>query len=348
MSTPFGKGGVKEFPPFLKGGLGGISLPPFLKGGLGGILAVLLLAAGAALAQYPNRPVRLFVHAPPGSAPDIISRVISQPLSESLGQQVVVENRTGSNGNIAGEVVAKSPPDGHTLLLCVESILTINPHVYSRMPFDPLKDLVPIATVGSNEFVLTVHPSLPVKDFKEFIAFARRAKPPLTYGSGGNGSQHHLTMEMLKRTAKIDMIHVPYKGGGPATLAVIGGEVAAAFSGASAAPQVRAGKLRAIATAGKNRLAYLPDVPTIGEFYPGFANSIWFALCAPRGTPEPVLSRLRTEVNKALALPETKERFTRGGALTPWITSPEEMAELIRSEYEKYGKIVKEVGAKVD
>ncbi|HKA44747.1 MAG TPA: tripartite tricarboxylate transporter substrate binding protein [Burkholderiales bacterium] len=312
------------------------------------LVALALLTSAGSFGQYPSRPVRVIVHAPPGSAPDIISRVLGQPLSEALGQQIVVENRTGSNGNIAGELVARSTPDGHTLLLCVESILTINPHVYTRMPFDPLKDLVPIATVASNEFVLTVHPSLPVKDFREFIAFARKAKPPLTYGSGGNGSQHHLTMEMLKQRAKIDMVHVPYKGGGPATAAVIGGEVAAAFAGASAAPQVKAGKLRALATAGKNRLAYLPDVPTIGEFYPGFANSIWFALCAPRGTPDPVLARLRGEVNKALALPDTREKFARGGALTPWVTTPEEMADWIRSEYDKYGKIVKEVGVHVD
>jgi len=207
---------------------------------------------------------------------------------------------------------------------------------------------VPIATIATNEFVLTVHPSLPVKDFRDFIAFARKADPPLTYGSGGNGSQHHLTMEMLRSRAGIKLVHVPYKGGGPATIAIITGEVSVAFAGASAAPQVKAGRLRALATAGKNRLAYLPDVPTIGEFYPGFANSIWFALCAPRGTPEPILARLRTEVNKTLATPDTREKFSRGGALAPYISTPEEMAELIRSEYAKYGKIAKEIGVKVD
>ena len=309
----------------------------------------LLCAAGNAVAQpYPSKPIRIVVHAPPGSAPDILSRTLAMPLTESLGQPVVVENRTGSNGNIAGEVVARSAPDGHTLALCVDSQLAINPHVYTKMSYDPLKDLVPIATIATNEFVLTVHPSLPVKGFKEFIALARKANPQLIYGSGGNGSQHHLTMEMLQSRAGIKMVHVPYKGGGPATTAVMTGEVVVAFAGASAAPAVRAGRIRAIATAGKNRLAYLPDVPTIGEFYPGFANSIWFAMCAPRGTPEPILARLRSDVNKALSAPDTRTKLTQGGALTPWISTPEEMHELIRSEYAKYGKIAKEIGVKVD
>ena len=311
-------------------------------------LACTLLVGAALAQQYPVRPVRVVVHAPPGSAPDILARTLGQPLTDALGQPVVVENRTGSNGNIAGELVAKSVPDGHTLALCVDSQIAINPHVYSKMSYDPLRDLVPIATLATNEFVLTVHPSLPVKDFRDFIAFARKANPPLTYGSGGNGSQHHLTMEMLQSRAGIKLVHVPYKGGGPATIAIITGEVSVAFAGSSAAPQVRAGRLRALATAGRNRLAYLPDVPTIGEFYPGFANSIWFALCAPRGTPEPILARLRAEVNKTLAAPDTRDKFSRGGALTPYITTPEEMAELIRSEYAKYGKIAKEIGVKVD
>ena len=311
-------------------------------------LALLACCAGIALAQYPSRVVRVVVHSPPGSAPDILARVLGQQLTDVLGQQIVVENRTGSNGNIAGELVARSAPDGYTLALCVDSQIAINPHVYSKMSYDPLKDLVPIATIATNEFVLTVHPSLPVKDFRDFIAFARRADPPLTYGSGGNGSQHHLTMEMLRSRAGIKLVHVPYKGGGPATTAIITGEVSVAFAGASAAPHVNAGRLRALATAGRNRLAYLPDVPAIGEFYPGFANSIWFALCAPRGTPEPILARLRTEVNRTLAAPDSREKFSRGGALTPYITTPEEMAELIRSEYAKYGKIAKEIGVKVD
>jgi len=313
-----------------------------------GTTALLVLCAGAALAQYPARPVRLLVHSPPGGAPDLIARVLGEKLAEALGQPFVVENRPGANGNIAGDLAAKAAPDGHTLLVCADSKLVINPHVYARMPFDPLKDLVPIATLASNEFLLTVNAALPVNDFRGFIEYARQAKPPLAYASGGNGSQHHLTMEMLKARAGIDLVHVPYKGATPATTALISGEVAVAFTGSAAWPQVKAGRLRPLAVAGNKRVAAFPDLPTMGEYYPGLRNSIWLALCAPRGTPEPILSRLRTAVNKALAEPDVKEKFGRGGALEPYITTPEGLAELIRSEYATYGKIAKEVGVRVD
>jgi tripartite-type tricarboxylate transporter receptor subunit TctC len=200
------------------------------------VIALLMLIAWTATAQqYPSRAVRVVVHCPPGCGPDITSRLLAQHLGDALGQPFVVENRTGANGNIAGDIVAKSPPDGHTLALCVDSQIAINPHVYVKMPFDPLKDLAAIATVASNEFTLVVHPSLPVKSFEEFIAFARKARPALTYSSAGNGSLFHLTMEMLRSRAGIELIHVPFKGGGPATTAIITGEVSVAFAGASAA-----------------------------------------------------------------------------------------------------------------
>ena len=311
--------------------------------------ALAMLCISTALAQqYPARPIKLLVPIPPGGAPDIVARVVGQKLSDALGQPVVVENRPGSNGNIAAEATARAAPDGYTLMLCADSQLVINPHLYKKMAFDPLKDLIPVATVVSNEFVLAVNSALPVRNFPEFIEYARNASPPLNYASGGNGSQHHLTMEMLKARAGVNLVHVPYKGGTPATTAAVAGEVAAVFAGSSSAPQIKAGRLHAIAVASAKRSTVFPDLPTIGEFYPGFSNSICLALCAPAGTPEPILARLRSEVNKLLAQPDLKEKFSNAGALEPFITTPAEFAALIRADFAKYGKVVKDVGAKVD
>jgi len=311
-------------------------------------LCVLALAATAALAQYPSRAIKLIVPIPAGGAPDIAARVVGQKLSELLGQPVVVDNHAGSNGNIAGDMVAKSAPDGYTLLLGQDSLIAINPHLYSKMLFDPLKDLVPVATVAANQFVLSVNPSLPVRNFQEFIEYARRTVPPLPYASGGNGSQHHLSMEMLKQRAAIDLLHVPFKGGTPATMATVAGDTAAMFSGTSASPQIKAGKLRALAVTGARRSPEFPELPTIGEFYTGYEVTIWLALFAPAGTPEPVLSRLRAAVGKALAAPEVKERLNSAGGLEPFTSTPEEFAALIRRDYDKYGKIVKAIGIRVD
>lgn len=307
------------------------------------------LFATAAFAQpYPVRPIKMNVTTLPGGAPDIVARVVGQKLAEALGQQVVVENRPGSNGNIAADATAKSAPDGYTLMVCAEAQLVINPHLYAKLPFDPLKDLTHIATLVSNEFVLAVNPALPVRNLREFIAFARNSQPTLNYASGGNGSQHHLTMEMLKSRAGIPMVHVPYKGGTAAATAAVSGEVAAVFAGSSSAPQIKAGRLRALAVASAKRTPVFPDLPTIGETYPGFSNSIWLALCGPAGLPEPVVARLRTEVNRLLSQPDIREKFSAAGALEPYVTTPAELAALIRSEYAKYGKVVKDIGAKLD
>ncbi|MDB5963740.1 MAG: extra-cytoplasmic solute receptor protein [Polaromonas sp.] len=307
------------------------------------------LAPVAALAQgYPNKPIRILVHIPPGGAPDVAARVLGEKLLESTGQPVVIDNRAGANGNIAGEIVARSAPDGYTLMLCVDSQIVINPHVYGRMSFDPMKDLIPVATVASNEFFLAANPDQPFKTFREFIDYAKKSQPPLNYGSGGNGSQQQLTMEMLKARAGINLAHVPYKGAGPATVALLAGEIPVEFAGSNAGPQVRAGKLRALAIAGKKRLPAFPDVPTISEFYPGFSNSIWMGVCAPRGTPEPVLGKLRAEINKALAMPDVREKFARTGALEPLVTTPDEFAAMVKADYEKYGNVVKAVGVKLD
>ena len=309
---------------------------------------LLMLASAAASAQYPSRPIRLIVPIPAGGAPDIAARVIGQKLTELLGVAVVVDNHAGSNGNIAGDLVAKSPPDGYTLLLGQDSLIAINPHLYARMSFDPLKDLAPVATVAANQFVLTVNPSLPVRNFPEFIEYARRATPPLAYASGGNGSQHHLSMEILKQRAGIDLLHVPFKGGSPATVATVAGDTVAMFAGTSTTTQIKAGKLRALAVTGARRSAEFPDLPTIGEFYPGYEVTIWLALFAPAGTPDTVLVPLRAAVQKALTSPDVRQKLNAAGGLEPFVTTPDEFAGLIRRDYDKYGKIVQSIGIKVD
>ena len=246
------------------------------------IAALALLCVSTAPAQqYPTRPIKLYVTTLAGGAPDIVARVVGQKFSEVLGQPVIVENRPGANGNIAAEATAKAAPDGHTLMVCADAQLVTNPHLYAKLPFDPLRDLTAIATLVSNEFVLAIHPALPANNFKEFIAFARHANPPLNYASGGNGSQHHLTMEMLKSRAGIKLVHVPYKGGTAAATATVSGEVAAVFAGSSSAPQIKAGRLRALAVASTERSASFPDLPAIAEVYQD--STIAFgSLCARR------------------------------------------------------------------
>jgi tripartite-type tricarboxylate transporter receptor subunit TctC len=312
------------------------------------LLLAAVFAAGGAFAQYPSRPVRIVVTIPPGGAPDIAARIIGQRLGEGFGQPFIIENRPGANGNTAAAEVARAPADGYTLILAADSLIAINPHLYSRMPLDTLKDLGPVASLVSNQFVLSVNPSLPVKTFPEFIEYARRANPPLNYASGGNGSQHQLTMEMLKQRAGIDLVHVPYRGGAPATTATVAGEVAAMFAGTSTAPQIKAGRLRALAVAGARRSRAFPELPTIAEFYPGFENSIWLGLFGPAGLPEEVLLKLRNEITRTLQAPEVIEKLHGAGSLEPFITTPEEFAALIRRDYERYGKVIKEVGVKAD
>ncbi len=310
------------------------------------IRAIVLLAlfSTAALAQ---RPITILVPIPPGGAPDIAARVVAAKLSENIGQPVVVENRAGANGNIATDLVAKAAPDGHTMGLLADSQITINPHLY-KMPLDTLRDLTPVTPVAVNQFVLTVNPSLPVRSFAEFIAYAKNANPPLAYASGGNGSQHHLTMEMLKQRAGINLLHVPYKGGAPAATATVAGETMAMWSGSSNAPQIKAGRLRPLAVSGGQRSAQYPELPTIGEFYPGLENSIWLGLFGPANLPEAVLHRLRSELRRVLESPDVKQKLNAAGGLDPYVASPDEFAALIQRDYAKYAKVVKDIGIKLD
>jgi len=300
----------------------------------------------ASAQQYPVRPIRLLVPNPPGGATDNLARVLAPKLGELLGQTIVVDNRPGSNGNLATEATARAAPDGHTLLLGQDSQIVISPHLYRKLPFDTLKDLTPVASLVSTQMLLAVQPSLPVKNPREFVEYARLANPPLAYGSIGNGSQHHLAMEMLKAHTGINLLHVPYKGGGPAMVAFLGGEVSAMFGGSSAAPHVRSGKLRALALAGKRNPAY-PDLPALSEFYPGVELTPWLGLFAPAGLPGPVLGRLRTETGRLLADPATRERV-RSIALDPYATTPQEFAAFVRAEFKKYGEVVRAARVTID
>jgi tripartite-type tricarboxylate transporter receptor subunit TctC len=311
-------------------------------------LAILALAAGIASAQYPEKPIRIVVPIPPGGAPDVVARVVGAKLAQQTGQAVIVENRTGSNGNIAGDGVAKAAPDGYTLLLAPDSLITINPHIYGGMSFDPMKDLVPVASLALNEFVLSVHPSVPVTTFGQFIEFARKADPPLPYASAGNGSQHHLAMEMLQQRAGIRLTHIPFRGGAPATIATMAGDTLVMFAGSSSLPQIHAGKLRALAVTGASRSSEFPGLPRIGDAYPGYEITIWIGLFAPAGIPEPVLGRLRAQVKAALESSEVREKLKTAGGMSAFISMPGEFGALVRRDHERYGKVVREVGIKVD
>ena len=310
--------------------------------------ALAALAAPAAAQTYPTRPIKLVVSYPPGGASDLIARVVGAALSERLGQPIVVENRPGAAGNIAGEAVAHSAPDGYTLMLGPSALFAINPHLYAKMPIDPLKELMPIASLVENELVLTANTTISAgMDFKGFIDLARKSNPPLFYASIGNGSEHHLAMELLKRAAGIDMTHVPYKGGGPAALGVIAGNTAAMFGGGSVVNLVKSGQLHALAVTGTKRSKVLPDLPTIAEFYPGYEVTLWQGLFAPVGMPEAVVERLRKEATAVRVLPEVVQKIAAAGAGDPWVTTDAEFAAQIRADNVKFGKVIETIGAKI-
>jgi tripartite-type tricarboxylate transporter receptor subunit TctC len=288
-----------------------------------------LAAVGtAATAQpYPTHPIRLFVSFPPGGAADLVARVFGQALSVRLGQPVVIENRPGANGNLAGDAVAKADPDGYTLLLGPSSLFSL----------------------VSNALVLAANPALTAgKDFRGFVALARAARPPLFYASIGNGSEHHLAMELLKQQAGIDLTHVPYRGGGPAAIGVIGGDVAAMFGGGSVAPLILSGQLRGLAVSAARRTPLFPDLPAIAETYPGFEVTLWQGLFAPVGTPPEIVARLRAEASTVRVLPEVTERLAAAGAGEPLITTDAEFLARIRADYDKFGKVIRGIGARVE
>jgi len=311
------------------------------------VVAAALLVPPAAAENYPTRPIRLYVAFPPGGAADIVARLVAQPLSARLGQPVVVENKPGSGGNIAGELIAHAAPDGYSLLIGPDNLFTINPHLFSKMSFDPLKDIVPIATVQSNALVLAINAKVPASDFKEFIALANRSDPPLFYASIGNGSMHHLAMEMLKQEAGIKLTHVPYRGGGPAGIAVLAGDVAGMFGGGSVFPMVTSGQLRGLAVSSRKRSTELRELPSISEFYPNYEATIWQGLFAPAGAPRDVIDKVRKEVGAILESRDFADKLAKTGSGEPYITSLDEFKARIHRDFERYGQIVRAAGVQV-
>jgi tripartite-type tricarboxylate transporter receptor subunit TctC len=307
-----------------------------------------LLVAGAAWAQdYPNRTVRVVVPFPPGGAPDLVGRTLANRLSERLGQAFVVENRTGAGGNIAAEAVAKSAPDGYTLLATSDGPLVINPSVYPTMPFDTLRDFVPISIAASAGLVLMACPSLPISSVSDMIALAKKKR--LTYASSGYGSSQHVAAELLKDSATIDLTHVPYKGFGAAVGDAISCNVDLIFGAISTGiPHVRAGKLKPIAVTQPKRHAGLPDTPTFGEAgHPGVVIEAYMGLLAPAGTPPPIVDKLYTEVAAILLERETAERLT-GAGLDLVRSTPDQYAARIRADLVKYAKLSKALAAKAE
>jgi len=318
-----------------------------------------LLLAAAALgvlgqthaqpAAYPTRPVRLVVPFPAGGTTDILARAVGQKLTEAWGQPVVIDNRPGAAGNIGSELVAKSAPDGYTLLMGTVGTHAINASLYARMPYDHVKDFVPVILVAGVPNVLVVNPAVPVNSVQDLIAYAKANPGKLNFASSGSGTSIHLAGELFKTMAGVQMTHIPYKGSSPALQDLAGGQVQLMFDNLpSALALIKGGKLRAVAVTSTTRAAAIPDVPTVAESgLPGFEASSWFGILAPAGTPAPIVAKINGDVAKWLASPEAKEKLLSQGANAVGGT-PEDFAKHIHAETAKWAKVVKESGAKVD
>lgn len=307
-----------------------------------------IAVSGAYSQSYPTKPIRLIVPYPPGGGTDIIGRTVARKLSDVFGQQVVVDNRGGAGGTIGTEIVAKSPADGYTILMAPTSHV-INPSIYSKLPYDTAKDFIPITLAASATIVLASHPSLPVKSVKELIAYAKRKPGQINFGSAGNGTVFHLTGELFKRQAGIDMIHVPFKGGGPTVANLVGGQVSLAFETMLAlSPHIKAGKVRGLAVTSAQRSTVMPELPTIAELgFPDIVAENWYGFYAPTGTAKAVVTKLSTEIAKILKQRDVKETFQGLGTEVVGST-PEQLGDYVRKELAKWSKTAKEAGARVD
>jgi len=312
--------------------------------------AALLPAASTAQSDYPNRPIKLVVGFAPGGSTDIVARVVAQRLSERLGQSVVVENKAGAGGTIGADATAKSAPDGYTLTLGTTSTHAIAAGAYSKLPYDPVKDFTQISLVAITPYLLVVNPQVPVKSLPEFVSYAKSQSGKMNYASAGSGTATHLAMEMLKDAAKLDIVHVPYKGNAPADIAILAGEVQTVFGSMPALLQnAKAGKVRPIAVGTATRSPALPDVPTVAEQgYPGFEAALWLGIMGPANMPKAVVDKLHRELVAIVATPEFKAAMDANGAEPVSSKSPEEFRDMLRGQVDKYVTITKAVGIKLD
>jgi len=314
------------------------------------VLAILLCVSLSAFAQpFPSKPVRLIVPFPPGGAVDYYARAVQTRLQETLGQPILIENRSGAGGMVGADLVVKAAPDGYTLLVGNIASLAMNVGLYSKMTYDPRKDLTPIIRTVAVNYVMAVHPSVPARSVKELIDYAKANPGKLSYGSAGSGSAPHLATELLKQRAGIDMLHVPFKGGGPMVADLLGGQIHIVIADqANLMPHVKAGKLRALAVGTLERSASYPDIPTIAESgFPGFEARAWQGIAGPANLPADIVTQLNAAFAKAMAFPEVHQRLLDGG-LDPITGTPEAFAAFIRSEIDKWSRVAKDVGARVD
>jgi len=309
--------------------------------------AILLLAGVAAAQNYPAKTVRVVIPWPPGGSNDIVGRVVFQKVSEQTGQQFVIDNRGGAAGTIGADLVAKSPPDGYTIMVHSATHVA-NSHIYKSLPYDTLKDFIGVTPLATQVGMLAVHPALPAKSVKEFIALAKARPGEIIYGSSGNGSFVHLAMALLNSMTDTKMIHVPYKGGGPASIAIASGETQAMIATIGALlPQIQAKQVRPLGVTSAQRVKLFPDVPTLAEAgIPGYEFTAWIGVFAPAGLPQPIVARLSAEIKTALDNPDVA-RILSSQTLDPWFMTPAEFAERLKSDDEKYERLMKLTGAKI-
>jgi tripartite-type tricarboxylate transporter receptor subunit TctC len=312
-------------------------------------LACAIFAAAAGAQTYPSKPVRIVAPFAPGSTIDIIGRIIAPRLSEALGHPVLVENRAGAGGMIGLDAVAKAAPDGHTMAIGALGPLAMNPALYPKTPFDPVRDFAPVSLLATGPVVIAVHPSVPARSVKELIDLARKNPGKLNFGSPGVGTSPHLTGELVRLLTKTDMVHVPYKGNAEALTDLISGRVSIVYTGVPpVVPLARAGRVRLIATTGRERIPGLPDVPTISEAgLPGAQVLIWYGVVAPAATPREVIARVNREIVRIMQTPELKERFAQQG-IDPETSTPEQFGKLIAEEYARWTKVIRASGIKME